>query len=128
MFKSIIKFIHDLRILFFALILISFLYTIGVNPVAMGRFIGAKIGSAVGISTSTSVPPNPFNTAASQLNDKEKKLAEREKLLNQKEAELNGGMAGQRNLAYFLSVGVAVLFTLIILNFYFDYKSKNRKN
>jgi hypothetical protein len=123
MFKSTIKFIHDLRIFFFALILVSSLYSLGLNPVDIGKFIGAKAGKAVGVSMSTSVPPNPFNTLAMQLEQKERLLDEREQMLAQQEA----GPVSQRGLIYLLLSGIVVLSVLIILNFYLDYRRRNEK-
>ncbi len=129
MLHKIVKFIHNLRIFLFALILVSFLYNIGVDPVDIGRFLGAKIGHAIGIGTSTSVPPNPFNNAAVQLAQKEQILDERENYLNQKEKEIYvKRIREQQLLIYVLSAGIVVLFVLISVNFYLDIKRKKGKN
>lgn len=128
MFHKIIKFIHDLRLFLFAVILVSFLYNIGIDPISLGRFIGAKLGQAVGVSTSTSVPPNPFNTLARQLSEKEQLLNDKARLLTmQAESESLKEIRRQRLLIYFLSSGVAVLFFLIMYNYYLDFKRKKQK-
>ncbi len=128
MFHKIIKFIHDLRLFLFAVILVSFLYNIGIDPISLSRFIGAKLGQAVGVSTSTSVPPNPFNTLAKQLSDKEQLLEEKEKLLAESsESESLKEIRRQRMMIYFLSSGIAVLFCLIMYNYYLDFKRKKQK-
>jgi len=129
MFKKAIKIIHDLRVFFFAFILISSLYSLGVNPMDLGKFIGAKFTYAIGVSTSTSVPANPFNSLALQLQEKQKMLDQRERDLNQKEVNLNsGGLLSQRALLYLLISGVVVLFVLILMNFYFDYRRRHNTN
>jgi len=127
MLHHIIKFIHDLRILLFAIILVSFMYNVGVDPIDVGRFIGAKLGRAIGISTSTSVPPNPFNSLALQLEEKKKFLDDKEDYLNQKEEEIYlKNVREQRRLIIILAAGLAVLLVLIAVNFYLDYKRKKK--
>ena len=125
MLKRTIKFIHRLRIFFFLFILVSFLYYLGLNPVDVGRFVGSKIGSAVGMSISVS--ENPFNKLALQLKEREEGLDEREEALAVREIELNKQAQADNNPAIiFLLAGVAVLFFLIILNYYLDYRRRKK--
>ncbi|RLC38044.1 hypothetical protein DRH27_03215 [Candidatus Falkowbacteria bacterium] len=125
MIKRTIKFVHNLRIYFFVLILVSFFYYAGLNPVDISRFVGAKIGSAVGMSIS--VQENPFNKLALQLKEKEENLTQKEKDLAQRENALNAANSPQIKLVFFLAVGITVLFILVLINFYFDYKRKRRE-
>jgi len=125
MLKSIIKIIHTLRVFFLAFILIYFLLILGINPVDVGKFIGAKFGSAVGMSIS--VPENPFNRLALQLKEKEERLVQKEQELNQKESELDSANNfSQNKLVFILMVGIIILFVLVLLNYYFDYRRKKK--
>lgn len=127
MFKGTIKFIHRLRLFFFLFILVSFLYYLGLNPVDVGRFVGSKIGSAVGMSIS--VPENPFNKVALQLEEREEELDERAKALAIREVELDKQAQIDNNpVIFFLLAGIAVLFFLIILNYYLDYRRRKIKS
>ena len=97
---------------------------IGLSPVSITKFFGAKLGSAVGVSTS--VPENPFNKLAGQLKQKEEELALREQELNLKAEELDSGNNSQDLLIIVLGIGIVVLFALVLLNYYLDYR--RRKN
>ena len=125
MIKRTVKFIHNLRIYFFVLILISFFYYAGLNPVDISRFVGARIGSAVGMSVS--VQENPFNKLALQLKEKEDKLNQREEDLAARESVLNTPNTFQAKLILFLAIGITVLFILVIVNFYLDYKRRKKR-
>jgi hypothetical protein len=124
MIIRVFKFIHTLRIFFLCFIIVGFLYIIGLNPVSIAKFIGAKFGFAVGMSTS--VPENSFNQLASQLKEKENALAQREKELKIRADELQKENDGNDFLVVALGAGIIVLFALVLLNYYLDYK--RRKN
>jgi len=119
------KFIHTLRVFFLVFIIVSFLFVLGVNPVSVSKFFGAKLGSAVGMSTS--VPENPFNRLAVQLKEKENKLIEREQELDKREQNL-GSKVNNDYLVAVLGIGIIVLFGLVLLNYYLDYKRKQKDN
>lgn len=89
------------------------------NPPAIVHYLLAQIGSSVGISLT--VPENPFNTWAKQLQEKEENLQQREamliELLNKTEKEA-------KILLSLILVLLIVLFFLLFLNFYFDYQSR----
>ncbi|MEA3449476.1 MAG: hypothetical protein U9Q85_00620 [Patescibacteria group bacterium] len=123
MFKHIIHFIHSIRIVLFALIVLSFLHIADVNPISMSYFLGAKFGSAIGMSTS--VPENPMNKLALQLKAREAELDEREQNLLKHEVELSKNR--EQILLYGIAGGIAVLFLLILLNFYLDAKRRRRE-
>jgi hypothetical protein len=128
MIKEIIKIIHALRVLFFALILVSFLFYLGINPIDVGRYVGSRFSYAVGIGTSASITPNPFNTLALQLKEKENKLDAREKTVDQKESDLRSALLLQNRLLWVLLIGIVILFVLIVVNFFMDWKRRKIQN
>jgi len=129
MIKKIIKFIHELRILFLILIIFGFFGVIGINPINVSQFFGAKLGEAVGMSVS--VPENPFNKLALQLEEKENSLNVREVELQKREQNLDSGgvpIDGQKNVIVLLMVGIIVLFILVLVNYYLDYQRRKTDN
>lgn len=99
-----------------------------VGPVDIMKYLGAQVGSNIGVSVSVS--ENPFNTLAQQLERKEIELQEKEKTLEQKEAQLqNKDFSQQGKIILSIIAGlIIVLFILILLNFYFDYKRRKYKS
>lgn len=95
-----------------------------VNPPEILEYLLAQAGSGVGMSLS--VPENPFNTLAQQLKEKETELEKREedmlRILEKRERD--------SKIIFNLILGlITVLFTLLLLNFYFDYRArKNQKD
>ena len=123
MLKRTVKFIHNLRIYLFVLILVSFLFVIGLNPVDYSVFLGSKLGRAMGLSVS--VPENPINKLALELKQKEDQLDQKELDLNQREAEIEKQIDAKYNPAIIiLSAGILVLFFLILVNYFLDYRRK----
>lgn len=124
MFKQIIKTIHTLRVLLFAVILFSFLIYVGISPMDVGRFIGAKFSSAMGVNSYAQIQPNPFNTLALQLKEKETRIITKEKAVDQREYDLIRAASLQNKIIIFLTIGIIVLFVLIVINYYMDYKRR----
>lgn len=125
MIKKTVEHIHNLRIFFLALILVCFMSVIGLNPVDIGKYIGLKIVQAVDKSTATAtIEPNPYNTLAKQLKDKQATLDNREHTLTEKEAELLRINAGQNKIIIALAIGIIILFLLISFNYFLDYKRR----
>ncbi|MFC1678492.1 hypothetical protein ACFLZ9_02005 [Patescibacteria group bacterium] len=123
MFKKAARLIHNLRMFFLLFIIASFFYIYSINPIDLGKFLGAKFGHAVGVSTS--VPENPFNKLALELKEKEDRLNQREEILTKKELELNSLInIGENKLVLFLIAGILVLFILVIFNYYLDYRRR----
>ncbi|MEA3398256.1 MAG: hypothetical protein U9R06_00740 [Patescibacteria group bacterium] len=120
---KIFKFIHTLRVFFLVFIIVAFLFVLGINPVSISKFLGAKLGSAIGMSTS--VPENPFNKLALQLKEKEEKLIQREQELDAREKELEPQNKNEY-LITALGLGIIVLFALVLLNYYLDYRRKKQ--
>lgn len=125
MLKKSVKFIHNLRIFLFAFILVSFLYTVGVSPVDFTKYMGASFSSAVGMTSQANVPPNPFNSLALQLKEKEERLDIREAQLNERESEIQSpNYVLQNKIIWGMMVGIIVLFVLILINFFLDLRRK----
>ena len=124
MIRPTIKIIHHLRVLFFMMIVMSFLYLANLSPIDISVFLGAKMGSAIGMNIS--VPANPFNKLAMQLEEKETKLDEREKKLDERADALWVG----DNIGLWLMIiafGIGALLVLILLNFYLDFSQRRSK-
>ena len=102
----------------FLLLLITVAW--GIDRIAVDAPAG-EAGANVGVSVG--VLPNPYNTLAQQLQDKENDLTKREADLSKKE---EGSNKQDKTLIYAL-IGGGVLLLLILLNFYFDYRRKRRK-
>lgn len=80
--------------------------------------------AGAGATLSASVPENPYNTLAQQLQEEQAALDEREAALNEKESDI-GPSAGEifGVMSFVMSV---VLLGLLGLNFYMDSR-RNRK-
>lgn len=79
-----------------------------------GRYFLAQAGSSIGVNAS--VPPNPFNTLAQQLQDKEDELNAREQNLADKENNLNTPSLR------FVYIATGALSFLFLTHLYFDFK------
>lgn len=78
---------------------------------------------AVPVSMTASVFPNQYNTLAQQLKEKQNALDGKENELKQKEFSLDSAIAKERNkLLIYFGIGGGILFFLLIVNFYFEYK------
>jgi hypothetical protein len=122
---TIVSFIHSLRIFFLSFIIIAFLFELGVSPVDTAYFFGAKVGQAIGMSVG--VPENPFNKLALDLKEKEDRLAARENALDERERQLSDTyLKRQERLLVGIAAGIVALLVLIIVNFYFDYRRRER--
>jgi len=106
-------------LLFFS---VSFLFVLGLNPVEIGKYIGAEMGLAVGMEVG--VPENPVNKLAKQLQDKENLLNERESALGKKEEDASSKNKKQDVLIFLMGAGIWALFVLIGINYYLDYKKR----
>ncbi len=85
----------------------------------------ASLGSSVGVSVS--VPPNPYNTLATQLQEWQNRLLEKEKILTQKELTLAQRSIVQGEIISKLIVTLLIIiFILILINFYLDFKFRTK--
>lgn len=90
----------------------------GATPPEIMKYLLAQAGSGVGMSVS--VAENPFNTLAQQLKEKETQLEEKEESLK---TVLQQSERDSRIIMGLITVLISILFILILLNFYFDYKA-----
>ena len=126
MLKKTVKAVHRLRLYALCFLAVSFFYYLGANPIQVGKYIGARFGSSVGVSTS--VPENPFNKLAADLKNKENRLVQKENELNEREQTLVAGSDDQQSqLLLVLGAGIIVLFCLVLLNYYLDYQRQKRE-
>ncbi len=123
MFKKIINLLMGILILSFVFIFGFYWFSYKISPIFVVNYLAAQAGSAIGISAT--VPPNPYNTIAQQLNKKEKELQEREKEINQKEKQIKEKVVSQNKaILWGLFSMTFILFVLILMNFYLDFKRK----
>jgi hypothetical protein len=125
MINKTVKKIHRHRISFLVLISFLFLAYLGMNPIDISKYFGAKFGSSVGMSVG--VPENPINKLAMQLKEKEEDLNERERALADKEAGLVNPSRGDRMIIWIMGLGIITLFILILVNFYLDRRYRKKK-
>ncbi len=90
--------------------------------------IDRQLALVTGINAA--VAPNPINTLADQLSQKEQTLTEREQALQQQESSLRtmlqDEMAKERQtLLWEVSVAIGVLLVLIGINYYLDFLRRN---
>lgn len=101
------------------------LFFLFVHPLSLVFLVGRELSAASEIVNSATVPINPVNKLALQLDVKEKELAEKEKALNERSAVLEKKSGFWRNgLLLTILVLLIVLFILILVNFYFDNRRK----
>ncbi|GEM_PF-2415539 len=120
--KNGIKRVLGVATIMTAIILASlFVYSyssLGLSPGDVTLFLAASIGS------SAEVPSNPYNTLAQQLREREEELDQREKDLLEEMTRLEKQNDAVLNLIMIL---VGVLFFLMLINFYLDYKSRSEE-
>ena len=110
---------HSTSFVFVLVVLIIGLGSANFDFIALSRYFMAQAGSAIGVSAS--VPPNPFNTLAKQIKEKEDELNLRERDVNAREQALEKGK--ERGFLVYGSFGMLLL--LVMANFYLDYKRRN---
>jgi len=125
MLKRTVKYIHNLRILFLFFIPFCFFLVLGLNPIDLGKILKTKMGQAVGMSVG--VPENRYNKLAAQLEAKEDGLDERERDIKLLEERIVNSYGDQERLVILLSIGIVILFILVFINYYLDYKKRKMK-
>lgn len=106
--------------------LVVFLTASHVKLAFFGETMLAQVGVSVGIA------PNPYNTIDAQLNQKSAYLDERQAYLDAEQAALASSTAAANSpegnpFLLYLTIAVAGLATLVILNFYFDWRRGRKK-
>ena len=92
-----------------------------VNPLDLGGYLGARVGS---VGNQVEVAENPYNTLARELKEKEEELDEREKVLLQTLEERDRENRWVSNL---ILGSITVLFVLLLFNFYLDYRTRQEE-
>jgi hypothetical protein len=125
MLRRIIKFSHYLKLSALLLIMAGFAASALTDPVRILDYIGSGFSKAE-VGVSSSVKPNPYNTIALQLKEKEKNLGEKESELEKRENYFQEKLGFQEKLIAGLAGLIALLFVMICANFYLDYKRRNK--
>ncbi len=124
MINKTIKKIHHYRLGFLFLISFLFLLFLGLNPVDISKYYGARFSSAIGMSVS--IPENPANKIAKQLKEKEESLNARESELDKLAKELKNKPSNDVFIVTLMGSGIVVLFLLIIINFILDKRHRKK--
>jgi hypothetical protein len=99
--------------------LVLFIYATSVDtPGALARTAGSMVGSAV-VGMTAGVEPNPYNSAATQLAQKQAELDAREANLN---ASGDASLTGTRGLAAASFVTSVIVLLLVTANYYMDFR------
>jgi Na+/H+-translocating membrane pyrophosphatase len=105
----------------FALVL--FMYATSVDaPSALVATARSMVGSAV-VGMTAGVEPNPYNSAAGQLAQKQNELESREQLVRAYEG---GSLTGTRVLAAASFLVSILVLVLVALNYYMDFRRGRR--
>lgn len=101
-----------------------FVYALVLVPPAMLAHNVRAALTATAVGASAGVDPNPINTLAAQLKDKETSLDQREQVLSQLENEIIAKNSSNNTIAFISLGGSLLLFLLVGLNFYLDTKRR----
>lgn len=82
------------------------------------------VGTVAGIAIGGVIEPTPTNTLYAELQNEKTVLDSRTKELDAKERYLN---AANQHKTYILEFAVAILFCLVLINFYFDIRRTKKE-
>ncbi len=119
------KLTHMLRALLLVLIVLNIIVASGHDPISLAQLVGTRISRAVGVGAS--VAPNPYNSVALQLKEKERSLGEHERELAAREKKLDKELVSQKTIIAILTGFIFVMFIMLLLNFYNDHKRNQKK-
>lgn len=94
-----------------------------VPPMTLAHDARAAL-TATAVGATAGVDPNPINTLAAQLKEKEASLDQREQVLSQIEDEIVAKNSSSNTIAFMSLGGSLLLFFLVGLNFYLDTKRR----
>ncbi len=92
-----------------------------VPPMTLAHDMRATL-TATAVGATAGVDPNPINTLAQQLKEKETSLDQREQVLSQIEERIVAKNSSNNMIAFMSLGGSLLLFLLVGLNFYLDTK------
>lgn len=120
--KNVFNFLGFLMVISSCFLL---LFVLSLEPRGTVDFVGYKVGQAIGVSNSASVPANPMNTLAAQLKEKEERLTQREETLANMEGDLLRITSVKYNRLLWVSITfLSFLFFLLISNYLWDHKRR----
>lgn len=103
----------------------AFLYAVASDVPSQVAFrVGSSLAAAE-VSISAAVPPNPDNTLAAQLQQKEQELDQREQVVKQMERDAASHPVD--SLGLYALIASVVLFLLIGINFFLDMRRRAGK-
>lgn len=103
--------------------LVLFIYATSVaSPKVLVLSTVSMLGSAT-VGLSAGVAPNPYNTAAEQLTEKQNELEAREALIKANEG---GSLTGTRTLAAGSFIVSILVLVLVAMNYYMDWRRDRR--
>jgi hypothetical protein len=112
---------HAFLIFMLAISLSYFLLFLFFHPLNLVFFVSDRLIAATGVGDSATVPENPINRLALQLDEKQRQLDQKEQDLNGREADLAAQKDFWNNgLLWAIFIAIGILGFLVILNFYFD--------
>lgn len=121
MFRLLKKIIRNLAVFFLAVVFSFCLFFLFLHPLRPIFFLGEGLNAASNISNSASVPPNPINKLALQLNEKERELTAKEQALDDRALAIERENSVWKNrLLLGILFSLIALFVLMLVNFYFD--------
>jgi hypothetical protein len=121
MFSFFRKICHAFLIFVLAIIFSYFFFFLFFHPLNLVFFAGDKLSAATSISNTATVPDNPINQLALQLDEKQQQLDAREQALNDKAAVLNSSNNfWNSGLLIAIFLALIILGVLVMINFYFD--------
>ena len=121
MFRLLKKIWRNAVVFFMATVFAFALFTLFLNPLQPIFFLGGQLRAASNVSNLASVPANPINKIALQLNEKEKELSVKEQNLNERALSIERENSFWKNrLLLGILIALIAVFVLLLVNFYLD--------
>lgn len=107
-------------------------FILGGDIFGVKKFLNSRATLGEKVEMTAGVLPNPYNETAKQLKEKELALANKEIEIEKQEQDLVSILTEQKRntnkIIICISFAMTVLAALILLNFYLDYKKKDRRD
>jgi hypothetical protein len=116
------KIFQNITVFCIAVVFSFCLFMMFLNPLHPVFFLGERLSAATnGVSNYASVPVNPMNKLALQLDQKQKELEDKERFLDDRALAMERDNSVWRNrLLLGVLAALVALFILVSVNFYFD--------
>jgi len=123
MIRLLKKIWRNMVVFFLATVFSFCLFMMFLNPLHPLFFLGERLSAATGVGNTASVPPNPINKLAMQLEEKERQLSDKERYLDERTLALERQNSVWRDrVTLAVLSGLVLMFVLVLVNFYFDSK------